>query len=584
MIARSHQSQLLHKTELAVSAFSNRFKGHTEEARFQVLEAVASRLGGFDLDEYFRAFGTSPISDSNAILAAARTIVAEIERTGIPPALAISALARESLSHSDKRKSGAYHTDYRLALHLADGVRKRLVPGVRVIDPACGAGILLAAATLTACGADRRLTASWLAKSVYASDLSPKALRGAQAALACLTDDLSAMRSMRNHWKVQDSLLSGLSGWRDVTKDGFDVVIANPPWEKIKLTRHEFIQADGVARHYGKGYDAFDHELYQTQRRKVLSYGTELAQKYTTLNSGEPDLYTAFTELFLQLVKTGGEVRALLPAGLIRSQGTETLRRLLWSNGSTLEFEVFENRARFFEIDTRFKFLVVALTKNSKQSRIEPIQLRHGTGTQEGVSAGPRVRMSRSALTQLRPDLSIPEVRNDAEWRLFQKICKKGVDWALPDSPWFPEFMREVDMTRDRPSFKERRSAGTLPLVEGRMVHQHRFGAKSHISGTGRRRFNAATEGRLPVLLDFLCGKVPVRKRRANFNGALSPQPLNLCNEGEDGGFAVQHELAPCVVSAFLGIDGGARMQPVCNDDWRFKRARFCEVSHGRGS
>lgn len=135
MIARTHQSQLLQKTELAVSAFSNRFKGHAEEARFQVLEAVASRLGGFDLDEYFSVFGTIPITTTNVLLTAARTIVAEIERTGIPPTLAISALAREVLSYCEQRKSGAYHTDYRLALHLADSVRDRLIPGIRVIDP-----------------------------------------------------------------------------------------------------------------------------------------------------------------------------------------------------------------------------------------------------------------------------------------------------------------------------------------------------------------------------------------------------------------------------------------------------------------
>lgn len=120
---------------------------------------------------------------------------------------------------------------------------------------------------------------------------------------------------MRKHWKVHDSLLCGLLGWKDVARDGFDVVVANPPWEKIKLTRHEFIQADGVDRHYGKGYDAFDQELYETERHKVLSYGAQLAEKYATLNSGEPDLYTAFSELFLQLVKAGVRFAPYCPPG-----------------------------------------------------------------------------------------------------------------------------------------------------------------------------------------------------------------------------------------------------------------------------
>ena len=41
-------------------------------------------------------------------------------------------------------------------------------------------------------------------------------------------------------------------------------------------------------------------------------------------------------------------------------------------------------------------------------------------------------------------------------------------------------------MTKERPKFMGRATAGALPLVEGRMVQTHRFGVKGHISGTGR--------------------------------------------------------------------------------------------------
>lgn len=487
MIVRSHQSQLLQRADAAVCSFSKRFGKDSEEARFQLLEAVASRLGGFSVKEYFGAFGTKPLVSEADLLKASRAVVAEIERSGIPPALAVSALGKESLSKSEKRKAGAYYTDYRLAMHLAQSLEGKLSPGVRVVDPACGAGILLAAVTLVACGADRRLTASWLENSIFASDLSANALRGSQAALACLTDDLQALKTMRRNWKVQDSLVAGLRGWKDISSAGFDVVVANPPWEKIKITRHEFIQASGVDRHYGKGYEAFDDQRYRKERDNALSYGARLADMYATLDAGEPDLYAAFTELFLNLAKKGGAVRALLPAGLIRSQGTESLRQLLWSSASELEFEVFENRARFFEIDTRFKFLMVGLTKAAKGSRVAPIQLKHGVGTSEGVDSSPRVRVSRSALASLRPDLSLPEVRDDAEWRLYQKMSKHAVNWAEAGNPWFPEFMREVDMTRDKSLFRAKKITGAVPLIEGRMVHQHRFGAKSYVSGTGRR-------------------------------------------------------------------------------------------------
>ena len=486
MIARSVENQQLIRAQACLTAFSEQYKNSPVEARFQALEAVASRLGGFELETYQKCFEVKPVTGSSQLLAVARKIVEHISHTDIPPALAVSALAREVLDHSKKRNAGAYHTDFRLAQHVASGLRARLVPGAQVIDPACGAGILLVAATIEACGADRRLTSRWLANSVFACDLSPMALRGARAALACLTDDISALSQMLKNWRVSDSLTTDASEWQQLAPGGFDVVVANPPWEKVKLTRHEFIQSEGVERQYGADYKRFDVARYHEKKGELRSYGAVLANTYVSLGSGEPDLYMAFAELAIRLAKPGASIGIILPAGLIRSKGTETLRRLMWSEFSSLSFEIFENRARFFEIDTRFKFLVTRLTKRSGRSRLAPIEVGHTKSAGIDVIVSDRVRMGRAVLTALRPDLSVPEVRTEAEWRLFQKICATGVDWSEPQSPWHPDFMREIDMTRDREFFSPKLLLHALPLIEGRMVHQHRFGAKSYVSGRGR--------------------------------------------------------------------------------------------------
>src|SRR5207247_8059893 len=48
--------------------------------------------------------------------------------------------------------------------------------------------------------------------------------------------------------------------------------------------------------------------------------------------------------------------------------------------------------------------------------------------------------------------------------------------------------VREVDMTRDRGHFQRAvRAESSVPLIEGRMIHQHRFAAKAYRYGTGRR-------------------------------------------------------------------------------------------------
>jgi predicted RNA methylase len=488
MKATTREALLLRPASLLVDEFvANHPPARAQEVRFQLLEAVASRLGGFDLDTYQQAFRVRPIAKAELVCAIARAVVTAIDSSGIPPALAVSALAREALDEAKKKRSGAYHTDFRLAQHLAANVSERLKQGVKIIDPACGAGILLTAVTMAACGADRQFASEWLAESVFAADLSENALRGTLIALACLTDDVSALAKMRAKWRVQDSLVVGPQGWHHATETGFDVVVANPPWEKVKISRHEFIRSEGGTRHYGADYGTFDTRKYEAKRAQADSYGAQLAAQYPALGSGEPDLYVAFSELLLQLAKPGGAVALLLPAGLIRSQGTQRLRETLLTQSSEVAVQVLDNRARFFEIDTRFKFLLVAVTKRLGSSRQEPINLSVAHGTPNSVTVCGNVRIGRAALAKLRPDLSIPEVRSEAEWKLFSRMMASGHDWSDPASRWYPNFSREVDMTRERPLFLKTRQPGTLPIIEGRMVHQHRFGAKAYVGGTGRR-------------------------------------------------------------------------------------------------
>ena len=231
MKVATREEQLLRPASLIIEEFvAHHPPARAQEARFQLLEAVASRLGGFDLTTYQQVFRVRPIAAAQLVLATARAVVTAIDGSGIPPALAVSALAREALDEAKKKRSGAYHTDFRLAQHLAASVSERLNQGAKIVDPACGAGMLLTAVTMAACGADRQFASEWLAESVFAADLSENSLRGTLVALACLTDDVSALAKMRANWRVQDSLLVGPRGWRHVAKKGFDVVVANPPW------------------------------------------------------------------------------------------------------------------------------------------------------------------------------------------------------------------------------------------------------------------------------------------------------------------------------------------------------------------
>jgi|TARA_R110002049_G_scaffold12487_5_gene55837 hypothetical protein len=481
------EAKRLSKSDAVIERIMGKSRSDRVELRFQLLEAAASRVGGFDLAEYHGRFGVRTLKFAARLVDDARAIVQSIDESGIHPALALSALAREALDEADRRSSGAYHTDFRLALHLARSVEDRLMPDMRVVDPACGAGILLAAVSLTACGSDRILANEWLRHCVYAADLSPQALRGTLLSLATLTDDLDALSDMRAKWRVQDSLLAPAKAWETLAPEGFDLVVANPPWEKVKLSRHEYIKASGKSRNYGSSYKKDSLYGYEAAKSEKAEQAVRLVEKFPALAHGEPDLYVAFAELLLQLTRPDGSGALLVPAGLIRSLNTQYLRQELVTSTKELAFTVMENRARHFAIDTRFKFLLVNYVKSSRVGNgSKTIGISHATADDENVNATKQVKLSVGELQKLRPDLTLPEVRTKAEWKLFRKMQANGVSPECDQSPWYPDFCREVDMTRGRPHFRTSPEAKCLPLIEGRMVQPHRLGCKSYVSGEGR--------------------------------------------------------------------------------------------------
>ena len=465
---------------------SSRAPGDDYARRLDILEAAAALVGGFDLANYrkqcLQAEPQLRVAEATSL---AEPVVAEIGRTPIPPALALSALAREPLSKHETRTAGAHYTDFRLALLIGRLAADLNMQRATILDPASGAGMLLAAASIIACDSGQS-AAHWIAEKVIAADQSRNALRGAQLSLASLTDDAGAIANMSSRWLHSDSLLRSQSEWRAAVGGELGAIVANPPWEKLKVLRHEHEIAAGVERHYGAAHsDEAGVDLHD-ERARVRQYADAIITHYPLAGRGETDLFAAFTQMMVELANGDAGIAALLPAGLIRSKSTMCLRELLLDRFGEVSFTVFDNKSRFFEIDTRFKFVAMTAQQRRSDARAT-VRIGYGRSNSTGCQLGPASTIDRSTLERIRPDLSIPEVRSVEEWELFQRMTLAGQPWSDQTSPWWPRMVREVDMTRERRAFLKCPTPGAVPLVEGRMVQQFRFGAKVYVNGSGRR-------------------------------------------------------------------------------------------------
>ena len=356
------------------------------DLRLRLLEGVAARVGGYNLSGFDSAVASSA---GDVLLSADKTLrltgwlSQAVLDSAIPPSLALAAAADSDVDQVARRRQGRFFTDSGLALDLTSNVREQAKEARTILDPSCGAGVLLVAAALQV-GSSACHRAYLVRQVLWGVDRDPQAVRAARLAISSLTDDLNSVAGLHKHLIAKDSLISGRTWWRSISDQGFDLVVGNPPWEKLKVTRHEHALSEGHQRHYGDDYGRFtvDDTKLHSDRRSILEYCKLAGDDLAYQGKGEFDLYKMFVELGARLTSESGTLAFLVPGGLIRNIGARELREWLFRNFD-VDIAILDNRERYFEIDSRFKFLQLIASRRSGAGRIVRFGVRE-TGRLSG--------------------------------------------------------------------------------------------------------------------------------------------------------------------------------------------------------
>jgi hypothetical protein len=265
---------------------------------------------------------------------------------------------------------------------------------------------------------------------------------------------------------------------------GFDCVLGNPPWEKVKPDRKEFYGgADVLIRAYTGGeLDARIRELHRRQpalagefdayagRLKTLAAVLKGGGDYRYVDweiegrstGGDPDLFKFFVERAHRVLGTGGRLGYLVPSALYNNEGCTGLRHLLLDEMKIERFYGFENREKIFEIDSRYKFVCLVAEKAQPaqaETEFHAAFMRHDLSELEsGAPAGVEVRARKSEIERLSPGtLAFLEYRGERDRELVLRMY--GLMAGQQPRPllggegpgaWKARFYREFDMTNDR--------------------------------------------------------------------------------------------------------------------------------------
>ena len=384
-----------------------------------------------------------------------------------------------------RKELGAFATPSvfarRLALDTLDGEWANR-QSARILDPSCGAGALLIACLDVLApepGPEREravMQLHGLELDATARELCCLLLwlsAGTRSSLDAISANVQVGNAVTRDW------------WTKV--DPFDVLIMNPPWESL--------------RHKGTTPDA-ERERSATIARLTTPFKgrAELPLLFTAQGRGDRNLAKAFMELAPHLLHETGRMGVLVPAAFASDNGMAELRRRYFDQFSLQRWTSFENRAKHFKIDSRYKFGVLVGTRSHEGT--SHLQTRSfAVGPDETLA--PHVSLSRTDLCRVGgPGAMILELSSARELKLLDGMLDRGIRFFDGGQIGKSSYRREVDLSlgRAKGQFealgdRTARWAGDqivigtdrfVPVVEGRMVGRYDCFQKSWVSGKGR--------------------------------------------------------------------------------------------------
>jgi hypothetical protein len=267
------------------------------------------------------------------------------------------------------------------------------------------------------------------------------------------------------HWSLEfpEAFFAPDGSW--LPDPGFDAVLGNPPWDMVRA-------------------DAGTREARAAARPAALGLlrfvrGTGL---YTSQSDGHANRYQLFVERALHLVRRGGRIGLVVPAGLAVDHGCERLRHRLLRHCRLDPVVGFDNRAGLFPIHRSVRFLVVSGTHGGSTSVLrcrfgeaDPAVLDRVPADGTGDAAAFAITLTPALLARFSgPGLAIPDLRSPRDVEIIDQLTARFP--PLGDATgWRARFGRELNATDDRESF-EAPGAG-LPVVEGKQVEPYRVTA-----------------------------------------------------------------------------------------------------------
>ena len=275
--------------------------------------------------------------------------------------------------NKDKKINGAFFTPKLVTDYIVNETVKD--PNQKICDPSCGCGAFLISVAKYISEKFNKSVISTIEENLFGVDIADYSVQRAKILLTLLAlKNKEDKKEIKFNLKTENSLSSD---WSKIFNTQFDVVIGNPPYVK---------------------FQDLDNEL-----RKKLN------TDWKTLNTGNFNLYFAFFELGINIMKKNGVLAYITPNNYFTSLAAVPLREYLESNkliDKILDF----NHLKLFEAQT---YTCITFLKWSTRDYFDYERVDH----YETLNSLGNLQFSKIFFKDL----------NNKKWRLLKQIDQKNI-------------------------------------------------------------------------------------------------------------------------------------------------------------
>jgi hypothetical protein len=268
-------------------------------------------------------------------------------------------------------------------------------------------------------------------------------------------------------------------------REGFDLVVMNPPWEAVKPEDDDFFSGYLPKFRRLKSKQEKEKEKQKLLKEKAIAAEFQdyveriedkvefykLSEQYVKRGGGDTDLWKLFLERSFSLLASEGTLSLVLPSGIVTNEGAKELRKELLERKIQCLYE-FENKNGIFaDVHRSYKFALVVCTNTPSTAEFPAAFYLHDLESLEGKTEQTKFfQMPFSLINSVSPgSLVIPEPRIKTDVQLLTKLYSLHPKLS-ENRNWSAALVVELHRTGDSDIFNQ--NGKGWPLIEGKYFHQ----------------------------------------------------------------------------------------------------------------